>query len=156
MFNIKPYDCIKSSREIRQWYGNNYHLLSLAGLWLKGGEPNTMDPELFSQAKVRFLICRLSTYRDVSTSISHSLVAQIAQEVDGVFTDFAFLPPPRDMDIMISSEIPLWVGATTKEPPSSFDVLGISNSVVLELLNLPKLLYFEAPMQPLHLYFTVH
>ena len=143
MFNIKPYDCIKSSREIRQWYGNNYHLLSLAGLWLKGGEPNTMDPELFSQAKVRFLICRLSTYRDVSTSISHSLVAQIAQEVDGVFTDFAFLPPPRDMDIMISSEIPLWVGATTKEPPSSFDVLGISNSVVLELLNLPKLLYFS-------------
>ncbi|HHT9128927.1 MAG TPA: B12-binding domain-containing radical SAM protein [Candidatus Wujingus californicus] len=143
MFNIKPYDCLKSSQEIRQWYEINYHLLSLNGLWLKGGEPNTMDPVLFSQAKVRFLICRLSTYRDVSTSISHSLVAQIAQEVDGVFTDFAFLPPPRDMDIMISSEIPLWVGATTKEPPSSFDVLGISNSVVLELLNLPKLLHFS-------------
>ncbi len=143
MFNLEPYDCLKSSQEIRQWYENNYHLLSLAGLWLKGGEPNTMDPELFSQAKVRFLICRLSTYRDVSTSISHSLVAQIAQEVDSVFTDFAFLPPPKDMGIMISSEIPLWVGATTKEPPSSFDVLGISNSVVLELLNLPKLLHFS-------------
>ena len=55
-----------------------------------------MDPALFTQAEVRFLICRLSTYRDVSASISHGLVAQIAQEVEGVFTDFAFLPPPKD------------------------------------------------------------
>src|SRR3972149_9266164 len=143
MFNIKPYDCLTSSREIKQWYENNYHLLSLAGLWLKGGEPNTMDPELFKQAEVRFLICRLSTYRDVSASISHSLVAQIAQEVEGVFTDFAFLPPPKDTEVMTTSNIPLWVGTTTKEPPCAFDVLGISNSVVLELLNLPKLLHFS-------------
>ena len=143
MFNIQPYDCIKSSQEINQWYENNYHLLSLAGLWLKGGEPNTMDPSLFAQAEVRFLICRLSTYRDVSTSISHPLVAQIAQEVDGVFTDFAFLPPPKDLEVMTASKIPLWVGTTTKEPPCAFDVLGISNSFILELLNLPKLLHFS-------------
>ncbi|MFN3532646.1 MAG: B12-binding domain-containing radical SAM protein [Candidatus Brocadia sp.] len=143
IINIKPYDCLKSSQEIRQWYEKNYYLLSLAGLWLKGGEPNTMDTALFHQAELRFLICRLSTYRDVSTSISHPLVAQIAQEVNGVFTDFAFLPPPKDLEIMTASRIPLWVGTTTKEPPCSFDVLGISNSFVLELLNLPKLLHFS-------------
>ncbi|MBI2471455.1 MAG: radical SAM protein [Planctomycetes bacterium] len=143
MFDIKPCSCLKSSREIKQWYEKNFYLLSLAGLWLKGGEPNTMDPALFDQAKLRFLICRLSTYRDVSASISHSLVAQIAQEVEGVFTDFAFLPPPRDVEVMTASNIPLWVGTTTKEPPCTFDVLGISNSVVLELLNLPKLLHFS-------------
>ncbi len=143
MFNIKPYDCLASSHEIKQWYENNYHLLSLSGLWLKGEEPNTLDPALFTQAAVRFLICRLSTYRDVSTSISHSLVAQIAQEVEGVFTDFAFLPPPKDVEVMTASKIPLWVGTTTKEPPCAFDVLGISNSFVLELLNLPKLLHFS-------------
>ena len=97
MLNINPYDCLTSSQEIRQWYDQNYYLLSLSGLWLKGGEPNTMDPALFSQAELRFLICRLSTYRDVSTSISHSLIAQIAGEVEGVFTDFAFLPPPRTL-----------------------------------------------------------
>ena len=102
-----------------------------------------MDPEMFKQAEVRFLICRLSTYRDVSASISHSLVAQIAQEVEGVFTDFAFLPPPKDLEVMTTSKIPLWAGTTTKEPPCAFDVLGISNSVVLELLNLPKLLHFS-------------
>ena len=102
-----------------------------------------MDPALFPQAELRFLICRLSTYRDVSASISHGLVAQIAQEVEGVFTDFAFLPPPKDTGVMTTSKIPLWVGTTTKEPPCAFDVLGISNSVVLELLNLPKLLHFS-------------
>lgn len=143
MINIESYNCLKSSQEIRQWYEENYHLLSLAGLWLKGGEPNTMDPPLFHQAEVRFLICRLSTYRDVSISLSHPLIAQIAQEVEGVFTDFAFLPPPKDLEIMTASRIPLWVGSTTKEPPTAFDVLGISNSFVLELLNLPKLLYFS-------------
>ncbi len=143
MFHIEPYACLNSSQEIRQWYENNYHLLSLAGLWLKGEEPNTMDPALFYQAELRFLICRLSTYRDVSVSLSHPLVAQIAQEVTGVFTDFAFLPPPKDLEIMTAARIPLWIGTTTKEPPCRFDVLGISNSFVLELLNLPKLLYFS-------------
>ena len=143
MINIKPHDCLKSSQEIKQWYEKKYHLLSLAGLWLKGEEPNTMDPALFHQAGLRFLICRLSTYRDVSISISHSLVAQIAQEVEGVFTDFAFLPPPKDLELMTASKIPLWTGTTTKEPPCAFDVLGISNSFVLELLNLPKLLHFS-------------
>lgn len=143
MINIEPYNYLKSSQEIRQWYEKNYHLLSLAGLWLKGGEPNTMDPALFHQAELRFLICRLSTYRDVSVSLSHPLVAQIAQEVGGVFTDFAFLPPPKDLEVMTTSRIPLWVGTTTKEPPCSFDVLGISNSFVLELLNLPRLLHFS-------------
>ena len=102
-----------------------------------------MNPALFAQSGLRFLICRLSTYRDVSASISHGLVAQIAQEVEGVFTDFAFLPPPKDTEVMTTSKIPLWVGTTTKEPPCAFDVLGISNSVVLELLNLPKLLHFS-------------
>src|SRR3972149_2890762 len=143
MFHIKPYNCAKSSQEIKQWYEKNYHSLSLNGLWLKGGELNTMDPPLFPQAGLRFLICRLSTYRDVSASISHGLVAQIAQEVEGVFTDFAFLPPPKDTEVMATSKIPLWVGTTTKEPPCAFDVLGISNSIVLELLNLPKLLHFS-------------
>lgn len=143
MIDIKPYDCLKSSQEIRQWYEKNYYLLSLAGLWLKGGEPNTMDHVLFHQAELRFLICRLSTYRDVAVSISHPLVAQIAQEVKGVFTDFSFLPPPKDLEVMIGSKIPLWTGTTTKEPPCAFDVLGISNSFVLELLNLPKLLHFS-------------
>jgi len=102
-----------------------------------------MNPALFAQSGLRFLVCRLSTYRDVSASISHGLVAQIAQEVEGVFTDFAFLPPPKDLEVMMSAKIPLWVGTTTKEPPCAFDVLGISNSVVLELLNLPKLLHFS-------------
>lgn len=143
MFTIKSYDCLKSSEEIKKWYNENYHFLSLGGLWFKGEEPNTMDPALFTQAALRFLICRLSTYRDVSASISHSIVAQIAQEVEGVFTDFAFLPPPKDAEIMTSSKIPLWTGTTSKEPPCSFDVLGVSNSFVLELLNLPKLLHFS-------------
>ncbi|HQU30356.1 MAG: radical SAM protein [Planctomycetia bacterium] len=143
VFPIKPHDCLKSSQEIRRWYDENYHLLSRAGLWLKGEEPNTMESALFYQAELRFLVCRLSTYRDVSVSISHPLVAQIAQEVKGAFTDFAFLPPPKDLGIMTAAHIPLWSGTTTKEPPCAFDVLGISNSFVLELLNLPKLLHFS-------------
>jgi radical SAM superfamily enzyme YgiQ (UPF0313 family) len=143
MLDNKPYDCLKSARDIKKWYDENYHLLSRGGLWLKGEEPNTMDAALFPQSGLKFLVCRLSTYRDVSVSISHSLLAQIAREVAGVFVDFAFLPPPRDIKVMSDSGIPLWVSTTTKEPPCAFDVLGISNSFVLELLNLPKLLYFS-------------
>ena len=71
---------------------------------VKRGEFNTMDWSLFNQAELRFLICRLSTYRDVSASISHGLVAQIAQEIEGVFTDFAFLPPPKDTEVMTASK----------------------------------------------------
>ncbi|MGQ3684776.1 MAG: radical SAM protein [Candidatus Loosdrechtia sp.] len=143
MSDNKFYDCVKSSEDIKRWYDENYHFLSGCGLWLKGEEPNTMDAALFPQSGLKFLICRLSTYRDVSVSISHPLIAQIAREVEGVFVDFAYLPPPKDIKLMSASGVPLWVGTTTKEPPCAFDVVGISNSFVLELLNLPKLLYFS-------------
>jgi len=143
MFTKEPIKCLYSSQEIKQWYESHYYLLSWAGLWLKGGEPNTMSPAMFYQAELRFLVCRLSTYRDVAASISHALVGQIVGEVENVCADFAFLPPPKDIRIMTESKIPLWVGTTTKEPPRAFDILGISNSFVLELLNLPKLLLFS-------------
>src|SRR3990172_8298759 len=73
MFNIPPYNCAKSSQEIKQWYEKNYHSLALNGLWLKGGEFNTMDTAFFPQAELRFLICRLSDLTGNQTVVRKKL-----------------------------------------------------------------------------------
>ncbi|MBI1849111.1 MAG: hypothetical protein HYR85_02075 [Planctomycetes bacterium] len=122
---------------IRRFYEASFHRLSGHGLWFLGGEPNVQAPEEMADARLRFLVCRLSTYRDTAGSITHGLLGQVAREVAGTFVDFAYLPPPRDLEIFLESGVPLWTGTTTKEPPRAFDVLGVSNSIAQELLNLP-------------------
>jgi hypothetical protein len=127
-------------RAIQSWYDRHSRKLFARGLWFLGGEPNTLPPAAFEGAFPRVLIARLSGYHDTATGITHSLLYQLAVSVPGVFADLAFLPPPRDEEMMRDAGIPLWTATTTKRPPADFDVLAISNSVVQELLNLPALL----------------
>ncbi|MDD3148363.1 MAG: hypothetical protein PHD82_13800, partial [Candidatus Riflebacteria bacterium] len=131
------------STRIREWFASNRHQMSGNGVWFSGGEPNTLDPELFSGARVRILIVRLSEYKDVAAGITHSYLYQMASSVDGCFVDMAFMPPERDEKLMIAAGIPLLTGTNTKFPAAAFDVVAISNSVLQELINLPALLHFS-------------
>lgn len=132
---------MNDSARIKEWFGQNRHLLTQHGTWLQGGEPNTIQPQLHECARIRVVIARLSSYHDVSAGITHSYLYQMAAEVDGCYVDMAFLPPERDEKLMIEAQIPLLTATNCKLPPSAFDVIAISNSVLQELINLPAMLH---------------
>ncbi len=131
---------VRDHAAIQAWIGENRRSLSGHGLWLLGGEPNTQDPAGFAAARLRVLIVRLSEYTEVAAGITHSYLHQMAAGVEGVFVDLAYLPPASDEKRMRQAGIPLLVGTGSKRPPTDFEVVAISNSVVQELVNLPALL----------------
>lgn len=136
-----------NSEKIKSWFNAERHKLSGRGVWLQGGEPNTLYPTLFKDAKIKVLFVRLSSYTDVSAGITHSYLYQMGASVDGCYIDMAFLPPERDEQLMKEAGIPLLLGTTSKEPSINFDVIAISNSVLQELINLPALLeYSDVPL----------
>lgn len=137
---LSPARVLSDRGAILEWYRTHRAALSGHGVWTLGNEPNVQPFALWASARLRVLVARLSTYRDVAASMSHALVGQIAREVEGVYVDYAYLPPPRNYDLMRRFGVPLWLGTTTKQGPLAFDVLGISNSISAELLNLPNLL----------------
>ena len=136
-----------NSSQIKAWFESERLKLSGNGVWLQGGEPNTLPSEQFNTSSLRVLFVRLSPYNDVAAGITHSYLYQMACSVEGCYIDLAFLPPEQDEQIMKKSGIPLLVGTTSKEPASAFDVIAISNSVLQELVNLPALLkYSDIPL----------
>lgn len=106
-----------------------------------GGEANSPDRGRYHGAEVRILIARLSTYESTSLSMSHSLMAQIYQELEKVFVDLTFLPKPNDYDLLKENHFPVWFGTNTKLAPDKFDVLSITHAVSMEQLNFIPLLH---------------
>ena len=132
-----------NSEQIKTWFQKERFKLSGKGVWLQGGEPNTLNPDLFKTASIKVLFVRLSSYSDVSAGITHPYLYQMAASVEGCYIDMAFLPPERDEQLMKDAGIPLLLGTTSKEPAINFDVIAISNSVLQELVNLPALLEYS-------------
>lgn len=132
---------MKDREEIVRWYETHRAEMTNDGVWFLGGEPGTQQPSAWDGASLRVLIVRLSGYHDVASGITHSYLYQMARDVEGVFTDLAFLPPHRDEALMRRDGVPLLTGTTSKRPASEFDLIAISNSIVQELLNLPALLH---------------
>jgi len=110
------------------------------GLWLIGHEPNVPDPSHYEKASLRVLIVRLSSYHDVSSSMTHGLLGQITSGVQGVYADYGFMPPPLDVTRMLHAGVPPLFGTTSKRPFSDFDIIAFSNSVTQELFSIPWLL----------------
>ena len=106
-----------------------------------GGEANSPDRSRFHTAEVSILIARLSTYESTSLSMSHSLMAQIYQELPYTFVDFAFLPKPTDYELLRSNGFPIWFGTNSKLQPKRFDVISISHPVSMEQLNVVPCLH---------------
>lgn len=123
-----------------RWYRDRQGSLSGHGLWLRGGEWNTLPPSEREARPLRVLITRMSTYLDTSESFTHTLLYQALADVPGVYPDLAYLPPPKDGEIMAADGVPWLLGTQSKRGPDGFDVIAFSNAIVQELVNLPTLL----------------
>jgi radical SAM superfamily enzyme YgiQ (UPF0313 family) len=124
----------------REWYDSVYPSLTSLGLWLRGGEINTLPPEEYDKRPFRVLFARLSTYSDVASSFTHSYLYQLASGLSGCFPDISYLPPGNDLKIFERDNVPLLLGTQTKFGPAAFDLIGFSNSIVQEMLNIPIVL----------------
>ncbi|HUI93438.1 MAG TPA: radical SAM protein [Chitinivibrionales bacterium] len=121
------------------WYETTYPFLTGHGLWLRGGELNTLSVSEYDKRPFKILITRLSTYFDTAESFSHKVLYQIARR-QGLFPDFAFLPPVNDAPVFLRDDVPWLMGIGTKRGPRDFDLIAFSNSIVQELVNVPLML----------------
>lgn len=122
------------------WYEKNYPNLTSYGLWLKGGEINTLAQEEYQLRPERILFVRLSTYFAVAESFTHQILYQIAANIAGIYPDLAYLPPINDIKLFAKDNIPWLLGTQTKLGPQGFSLIAFSNSIVQEILNIPHFL----------------
>jgi radical SAM superfamily enzyme YgiQ (UPF0313 family) len=123
-----------------KWYEKVFPALSGFGLWLRGGELNTVPAAGFERRSFRVLIARLSTWRDTADSFTHKLLFQIVAKIDGAYPDLAYLPPPKDVPLFDAHGVPWLIGATSKRDAREFSVLALSLSIVQEIVNVPVML----------------
>ena len=124
----------------RAFYDRHYSRMTGYGLWLRGEELNRLDADAAGPAGFRVLFARLSTYADTADSFTHPLLYAIAAGIEGVYADLAFLPPPKDGALMEREGVPWLLGTQSKRGPAGFDLIGFSNSIAQELVNLPVML----------------
>lgn len=129
-----------AAHDYRPWYNSTFPRLTGGGLWLRGGELNTLPPGQFERRPCRVLIARLSTYRDTGASLAHRIVYQVAAREEDIYPDLAFLPPPDDVAVFEADEIPWLIGTQSKRGAAAFDCIAFSNAIVQELVNLPSML----------------
>jgi radical SAM superfamily enzyme YgiQ (UPF0313 family) len=130
----------RTGSDFSLWYEREYPDLTGNGLWLRGNELNTLDPEEYEKRSFRILIARLSTYFDTAGSFSHKILYQIARRQRSVFPDFSYLPPLHDGPVFSRDTVPWLLGTATKQGPGGFDIIAFSNSIVQELVNVPLML----------------
>ncbi|MDM7924466.1 MAG: radical SAM protein [bacterium] len=126
--------------DFSSWYETNGHRLTAGGVWLRGCGWNLLPPSAMRERPFRLLIARLSSYFDAVDSWTHRLLYAIAASDPSTYPDLAFLPPPNDIPVFKQAGVPWWLGISSKQGPSDFHLLAVSNSCVQELTNLPVLL----------------
>lgn len=131
---------MQNETSYKGWFEKTASKLSGNGIWLRGKEINTLPLTEFENRNYRVLFTRLSTYRDTSDSFTHKLLYQIAKNIEGIFPDLAYLPPNNDAKIFAAEQIPWILPTKTKIHPAAFDLIGFSNSIVQEILNIPIML----------------
>lgn len=134
-----PLTILDNVADFNPWFYRVYPRLSGKGLWLRGGEINTLPPSEFNQRPYRILIVRLSTWAHTVASFTHGLLYQIAAQNASIFPDTAYLPNAADLALFTEEKVPWLLGTGTKRPPLDFDLIAVSNAVVQELVNLPPL-----------------
>jgi radical SAM superfamily enzyme YgiQ (UPF0313 family) len=101
--------------------------------------PTFANPE-WGKASPRVLILRLSSFTDVERSTPHLFLAtEIRGECPSAYVDMAFLPRKDDERILAEAGLPFILGTQSHFPVESFDLVLVSNSYLLELVNLPYL-----------------
>jgi hypothetical protein len=94
----------------------------------------------WEEAPARILILRLSPFGDVEGSTSHLvLFAECRKALPAAYIDFGFFPDRRDRATLSARGLPLFYGLESGRGPIDFDLVLVSNSFALELVNLPYL-----------------
>jgi hypothetical protein len=95
----------------------------------------------WEDAACRVLILRLSPFADVQRSTPHLFLFREARAaLPAGFIDMAFLPHPSDARILAAAQLPLILGTQSQRTMIEFDIVLVSNSWLLEQVNLPFLL----------------
>ena len=95
----------------------------------------------WGESGLRALIVRLSPFSDVERSTPHLFLArELRRAIPDAFIDMAFLPEAQDLRLLEESGLPPLIGTQSHRFLSNFDVAFVSNSHLLELVNLPFLL----------------
>ncbi len=104
--------------------------------------PNpTFGNPAFEKARLKVLIVRLSPFRDVDRSFPHFFLADaVRRAAPSAYVDMCFMPTQRDRPVLRNAGIPFLVGAQSCRSADEFDLVLISNSFTLELVNVPYLL----------------
>lgn len=112
--------------------------LSLDPLYQAHGELAFGNPR-WSEARAgaKFLIVRLSPFRDVQRSTPHEfLYREIRNAIPDAYIDFSFFPAARDRAILRQAGIPFIHGIASARAALDFDQILVSNAYTLELVNL--------------------
>lgn len=118
----------------------NLHHLRQPEPFLPFHNPTFANPD-FDAASCRVLIVRLSPFRDVDRSIPHLfLFHEVRRALPDAFVDLAFFPTADVRALCDREGIPYLLGSQSLRDATEFDLLLISNSYTLELVNLPYLL----------------
>ncbi|MEA3310414.1 MAG: radical SAM protein [Chloroflexota bacterium] len=124
-----------------KFFAEQQPLFQSAAAYLPRDNPTFQNPA-FAEADFRILIVRLSPFRDVYLSTPHLFLYQAARrELPDAYLDMAFFPPVHDREQLAAAQLPYLVGSQSSRSIEEFDLVLISNSYALELVNLPYLLH---------------
>lgn len=104
--------------------------------------PNpTFGNPAWEKSGCRVLVLRLSPFNDVQRSTPHLFLArEVRAALPDAFIDMAFLPRPADAAALAGAGMPMIVGTQSHRTLREFDIALVSNSWLLEQVNLPFLL----------------
>ncbi len=115
----------------------SYPRLQSAPIFLPRDNPTFGNPP-FAEADGRVLIVRLSPFRDASASLAHLFLFREARRAfPKGFIDLSFFPPAADRRVFDREGVPYLFGLQSLRPADEFELLLVSNSCLLELVNLP-------------------
>jgi len=110
--------------------------LALGSLYAAHGERDFGNPA-WEEAQGRFLVVRLSPFRDVERSTPHLVLhREIRDALPGAYVDFSFFPAARDRAALSSAGIPWLHGVASARGAADFDAILVSNAYTLELVNM--------------------
>ncbi|MEW5814214.1 MAG: radical SAM protein [Spirochaetota bacterium] len=122
--------------DYRDFFQRNIHRLNQAGLLRPACNPTFRNPP-WDESDFRVLIIRLSPFRDVERSTPHLFLASsVRASVPSAFIDMCFFPVYRDRLFLEKEKVPLITGIQSYRTLDDFDLILVSNSYTLELLNL--------------------
>ncbi|MCX6348868.1 MAG: radical SAM protein [Candidatus Aureabacteria bacterium] len=126
--------------DLAAYFTRTYPRLQQAGLFLPRNNPTFRNPS-FEKADGKILIVRLSPFRDVEASLPHHFLFQEARRAfPKGYVDLSFFPPAGDRERFDRDGIPYLFGLQSLRSASAFEIVLISKSCLLELINLPLLL----------------